>query len=147
MQALTEYAIIDVQKAIFMLFFNLKTLEEQSCNDTKKFIEMLYFHWSKDPLTKYKQKHQSKVSLAGGSYLLNPAALFADKTTDPLYKVQYIKLAGMRDYLLWKQYGFSGLQRSYYPDLAIDNISHNPLLKITKTEVQFKYEQKEYNGS
>lgn len=124
------------------LFFDLKTLEAQSCNDPTLFISMLYFHWNKAaPLTKRNKYERSKVSLAGYSYLLNPYDFFKDNITDIIFKVQYIKLAGMRDYTLYKYYKYSGLQRSFFPDLAADNIKHNPLLIIQPTEILFKYEQ------
>lgn len=124
------------------LFFNLKTLEEQSCNDYNKFISMLYYHWNKAaPLTKSNKSDRSKVPLNGYSYLLNPSDLFKDNTTDIIFKVQYIKLAGMRDYTLYKYYKYTGLQKSFFPDLAEDNIKHNPLLIIKPTEILFKYEQ------
>lgn len=124
------------------LFFNLTKLEEQSCNNNEMFIDMLYYHWNKAaPLTNYNLKRRSKVPLVGHSYLLNPGDLFADKTTDILYRIQYIKLAGRRDYSLYRQYKYKGLQRSFFPDLAIDNIKHNPLLIIHPNEVLFKYEE------
>jgi hypothetical protein len=123
------------------LFFNLKTLEEQSCNDTKKFLNMLYYHWNKSaPLTKYNINLRSKVSLAGTSYLLNPGDFFADKSTDDLFRVQYIKLAGRRDWNLYKQYKYRALNTSFFPDLIYDSIKHNPLLVITNKEIKFKYE-------
>lgn len=123
------------------LFFNLKVLEEQSCDNPTSFMSMLYYHWNKDiRLTKDNRFKRSKVPLVGHSYLLNPADLFKD-TTDTLFKVQYVKLAGVRDYSLYKQYKYSGLQKSFFPDLIEANIKHNPLLIIKPTEILFKYEQ------
>lgn len=125
------------------LFFNINTLEEQSCNDTKKFLSMLYYHYNKaEPLTRYNMNLRSKVSLAGSSYLLNPQDFFYDRTTDEIFRVQYIKLAGRRDYNLYKQYKFKGLELSYFPDIAMDSIKYNPLLEITKTQILFKYEER-----
>ena len=124
------------------LFFNLNTLEEQSCNDSTKFMRMLYLHYAKQPLNKYNKSHFSKVPLHGSSFLLNPHDLFNDYSTDVLFKIQYIKLAGRRDYGLYKQYGYKGLQTSFFPDLAFDAIKHNPLLTITPTQITFKYEER-----
>lgn len=125
------------------LFFDLHKLQEQSSNDSKKFLWMLYYHWNKAaPLTKYNQGLRSKVSLVGHSFLLNPEDFFKNQNIDDIFRVQYIKLAGRRDYNLYKQYRYCRLQTSYFPDLAIDNIKHNPLLTITKTEVHFKYEER-----
>ena len=124
---------------IMALFFNLQTLETQSLNDANKFMAMLEYHYSKRLPSKYSKYLPSKVPLNGTSYLLNPLALFNDKSTDILYKLQYVKLAARRDWALYKQYKYSYLQRSYYPDLLVDAIRSNPLLVITPTEVQFKY--------
>ena len=123
------------------LFFNLQTLETQSLNDANKFMAMLEYHYSKRLPSKYSKYLPSKVPLNGTSYLLNPLALFSDKSTDILYKLQYIKLAGRRDYSLYKLYKYKALQLSYYPDIIYDTIKHNPLLTITQTEITFKYEE------
>jgi hypothetical protein len=123
------------------LFFNLQTLETQSLNDANKFMAMLEYHYSKRLPSKYSKYLPSKVPLNGTSYLLNPLALFNDKSTDILYKLQYIKLAGRRDYSLYKLYKYKALQLSYYPDIIYDTIKHNPLLTITPTEITFKYEE------
>lgn len=127
-------------KGNMALFFNLQTLESQSDNDSNKFMAMLEYHFSKRLPSKYSKYKPSKVSLAGGSYLLNPLDLFNDKSTDILFKIQYIKLAGRRDYSLYKLYRYKALQLSYYPDIMLDAIKHNPLLNITQSEILFKYE-------
>ena len=126
---------------IMALFFNLQTLETQSQNDANKFMAMLEYHYSRRLPSKYSKYLPSKVPLNGGSYILNPLALFNDKSTDILYKLQYIKLAGRRDYSLYKLYKYKALQLSYYPDIIYDTIKHNPLLIITQTEITFKYEE------
>lgn len=122
------------------VFFNLQTLEAQSCNDSNKFMAMLEYHYSKKLPSKYSKYKPSKVSLSGNSYLLNPVDLFNDKSTDILYKLQYVKLAGRREYSLYKLYKSKSLQLSYYPDIIYDAIKHNPLLEITQSEILFKYE-------
>ena len=127
-------------KGNMALFFNLQTLESQSDNDSNKFMAMLEYHYNKRLPSKYSKYKPSKVSLAGGSYLLNPADLFSNKSTDILFKIQYIKLAGRRDYSFYKQYHSKALQLSYYPDLILSAIKHNPLLIITQSEILFKYE-------
>jgi len=123
------------------LFFNLQALEAQSGTDAHKFMALLEYHYSKRLPSKYSKYHPSKVPLNGTSYILNPLALFEDKSTDILYKLQYIKLAGRRDYSLYKLYKYKSLQLSYYPDIIYDTIKHNPLLTITPTEITFKYEE------
>lgn len=122
------------------LFFNLDTLEAQSCNDSVKFIGMLWYHYSRRLPSRYSKIKPSRVSLSGHSFLLNPEPLFNDNT-DILYKVQYIKLAARRDWNLYKQYKYKSLQTSFFPDLNYDAIRSNPLLKITPTEITFKYEE------
>lgn len=136
----SNYVIIVVEKAIMTIFFDLTKLEEQSCNASDKFMSMLEFHYSKQPPSKYSKLKPSKVSLHGSSFLINPLALFQDRSTDILFKLQYVKLAARRDYNLYKQYGYKSLQTSFFPDLNIKAIRHNPLLTITPTEIQFKHE-------
>lgn len=123
------------------LFFSLQTLEAQSGTDANKFMALLEYHYSKRLPSKYSKYTPSKIPLSGTSYILNPLALFEDKSTDILYKLQYIKLAGRRDYSLYKLYKYKALQLSYYPDIIYDTIKHNPLLTITSTEITFKYEE------
>lgn len=101
---------------------------------------MLYWHHSGKLPSKWNWKEFSTLSLAGTSFLVNPVPLFEDKNTDILYKAQYIKLAAKRDYFHYKQYKSTELQTSYFPDILYDAIKSNPLLKITPTTIQFKYE-------
>lgn len=123
------------------LFFDIKKLEEQAGNDSTRFLQMLYYHWNKTiPLNNSNKFLRSKVPLIGNSYLLNPQDFFHDQSTDELFKVQYIKLAGRRDYSLYRMYKYCRLPTSYFPDLIYDSLKHNPLLEITPTEIIFKYE-------
>lgn len=126
-----------------MLFFNLDILEEQSSCDSNKFLTLLKFHYDKKTIpNKWDKYKPSKIPLHGHSYLLNPVDFFNDKSTDILYKVQYVKLAARRDYSLYKLYKYKALQTSFFPDLNYDAIRSNPLLKITPTEITFKYEER-----
>lgn len=118
------------------LFFDLDKLELHSKNDPRRFIDLL------------RTKHlgllylRYKVNLSGTSFILNPEPLFDGVSNqDIYYTIQYIKLAAKRDYTLYKEYQCRSLILSYYPDLYISNIKTNPLLKITKTEVLFIYEE------
>lgn len=122
------------------IFFNLQTLENQAGSDSNKFVALFEYHYSKRVPYKYSKYKPSKIPLNGQSYLLNPTELFSDKSTDVLYKVQYIKLAARRDYSLYKLYKYKALQLSYYPDIVYDAIKTNPLLNITQSEILFKYE-------
>lgn len=122
------------------LFFDLNKLEELSCSDANKFLTLLEYHFNKKTIPSKYDKYKP-VPLHGSCFLLNPIPFFSDKTTDILYKVQYIKLAARRDYNLYRQYKYKALNTSYFPDLNWDAIRSNPLLKITPTEITFKYEE------
>ena len=123
------------------IFFDIRVLEELSGSDPYKFMALLEYRRSggiaKSKFSKYKP---ATKSLSGGSFILNPDRLFSDKTTDILFKLQYVKLAARRDYSLWKFHKYKGIQLSYYPDINIEAAKHNPLLIVTPTEIQFKYE-------
>ena len=123
------------------LFFNLRKLEELACDDAHLFMLYLWYHYTKTPPKTHKHLKFTKPDLRGNSFILNPAPLFQRDSVDILFKIQYIKLAGRRDYLLYKQYKYKGLQTSYFPDLAYDAIKSNPLLEIKPTEILFKYER------
>lgn len=120
----------------------MQLLEEQAKCDDNKLLALLLHHYNGKTIpSKYDKYPPSRVSLVGHSFLLNPRDFFLDKNTDILYKIQYLKLAAMRDYLLYKMYKYKALQTSFYPDLNHDGIKHNPLLQITPTEIHFKYEK------
>ena len=123
------------------LFFQLSVLEELAGNDPYKFMALLEYHRTggiaKSKFSKYKP---ATKSLSGNSYILNPDRLFSDKSTDILFKIQYIKLAARRDFALYKFHKYKGIQLSYYPDINIEAAKHNPLLIVTSAEINFKYE-------
>ncbi len=121
------------------LFFDQKKLENEACNDPNKMVTMLFYHWKKPIIP---TKGMSRQPLNGYSFLLNPKDFFGDTTTDILYRIQYLKLAAMRDYLLYKEHRYKALQLSFYPDINIQAIKHNPLLVVTPNEVTFKYEER-----
>lgn len=85
--------------------------------------------------------------LTGFSFLTNAKPLGANlQIHDPAYILQYIRLAAKRDYGLYKKYGVTYLDMSYFPDLATANITANPLITITQNKIYFKYEEI-YNGT
>lgn len=125
-----------------MLFFNIKLLEEQAAGDLNKLFALLTHHFNGKTIPSKSDKYPpSRIRLHGHSYLVNAKPFLLDKSTDILYKVQYLKLAAMRDYLLYKQYKYKALQTSFYPDLNSSAISHNPLLITTPSEIKFLYEE------
>ncbi len=102
------------------------------------------YKWWRDRDIIYRRNDQFKLlrPLTGGSsFLLNPDGILLDKTTEPAYITQYIKLAGRRDLFLYKQYEMITLPLSYFTDINLTNIKTNPLLTITNTEIHFKYEK------
>jgi hypothetical protein len=121
------------------LFFNLENLDKEAGGDYRRYVELLYRKFYNKLPTK--RSKPVKLNLNGTSFILNPAPLFLEKI-DIAYLIQYIKLAGMRDYTLYKQYGVTSLPLSYFPDVNIDNIKHNPLLTITEDSIFFRHERK-----
>lgn len=121
------------------LFFNLELLEAESQCDPKLMLSMLERYSSKRLIPKNNRDTNSYRNLAGHSFLLDATSLFQD-STDIAYKAQYVRLAGRRDYSLYKLYGVTYLDLSYYKDINLDLIKHNPLLKITDNKIYFKYE-------
>jgi len=121
------------------LFFNEGLLEELSDGNSEKYLTLLEYHFTGILPTK-KSKYKLTKSISGYSFLLNPDPLFKSKV-DILYRVQYIKLASRRDYSQYKYTRQTALLLSYYPDIIIEQINHNPLLTVTQTEINFKYER------
>lgn len=119
------------------LFFDILTLESESKNDPKSMLTLLKQWLYKDnPYSK-----PIKKSLSGHSYLLNPKPLLYDTVTDPIYKVQYIKLAGRRDYTNYKLFKAKYLDLTLYPDINLSAIKSNPLITITNNKIYFKFEE------
>ena len=122
-------------------FFNLEILEREAGSDSEKFLWLLYYHHTKAIPKSSRAKYKpSKYNLNGTSWLLKPDKLF-ELSIDNNYIVQYIKLAARRSYSFYKFYGIKTLDRSLFPDLNLENIKTNPLLKITNNLIYFKYEE------
>lgn len=125
------------------LLFNIETLERETKYNPEYLIVALehYYNGKTIPANVYEKYKPLKKSLKGNSFLVNPLELFNDKTTDITYKAQYLRLAGRRDYLLYRQYGIKYLDLSYLPEVSIEAIKLNPLLTINNNIVKFKYEE------
>lgn len=121
------------------LFFDLNNIKAEAKGNHNKFFELLkMLHQKGIPK---RRPGMPKLKLTGNSYLINPRPLLeSDKGVDILYKMQYVELAARRDYSLYKLYGIKTLPLSYYPDLNLQAIKHNPLLTIINNEIHFKYE-------
>jgi hypothetical protein len=125
------------------LFFNLELLESKTQCDSTKLVETLRLHFIRKSIPKNQySKIKPIFNLKGNSFLINPARLFTDTSTDIVHKAQYIRLAGRRNYAIYKYYGYAYLDLSYYSDIDLNAIKSNPLLKITENKIHFKYEEK-----
>lgn len=124
------------------LFFNLNLLETKTGCNAHELVESLRLHYLNKTIPKnHKQRAKPIKNLVGHSFILNAAPLFADKQTDISYLAQYIRLAGRRDYAMYKIYGHTYLDLSYFLDIDLQSIKHNPLLKIKDNKIYFKHEE------
>lgn len=125
------------------LFFNLKTLEEDTKCDPEYLVQALLLFYRGVTIAKNnKQKYKPLAKLTTGkSFILNPDPLFSNKSVDSVYKAQYIRLAGRRDYNLFIHYGIRTLDLTLYPDLDFTALKSNPLLTIANKQIKFKYEE------
>lgn len=125
------------------IFFNLENMEKEAGGDHVKLLRIFDAFLHKKLPGRYNSVPRTKLKLTGDSFLLNPEPLleYIGKT-DIAYIIQYLKLAAKRDYTLYKLYGVTGLLISYYPDIDLNKIRHNPLLEITETEIKFLFEDK-----
>lgn len=124
------------------LFFNLDLLEKECENNDEKFLKLLTYHHEKRTVVSKKEKYKPLTkSLAGNSFILNPNPVLYSTDRELSQIVQYIKLAGRRDLLLYRNYGIKYLDLSFFPDLNLNNIKNNPLLTITNKQIKFKFEE------
>lgn len=121
------------------LFFDLKEVDKDYAGDPVKTLELFHYLITKKPVRKG-WKIPSK-NYIGSSFLLNPKPLLGVvKQVDILFIIQYIKAAALRDYTLYKLYGIKYLPLSYYPDINLTSIKHNPLITIKDNNLIFKFE-------
>jgi hypothetical protein len=124
------------------LFFNLSLLENNTQCDPVLLVEKLKLHFIRKTIPKNQYSRIKPIpNLNGNSFLINATSFFDDKVTDTVYKAQYIRLAGRRDYAIYKHYGHKYLDLSYYSDINLDSIKNNPLITITQNKIYFKYEE------
>lgn len=126
-----------------MIFFNIESIEKASKSDPIKLTKLIGFIAG---LKKPAFFNGTARSLVGYSFLTNAVPLCANlEIHDPFHVAQYIRLAARRDYSLYKKYGVTYLDTSFYPELAFSAIKANPLIDIQQTKIYFKYEEI-YNG-
>ena len=129
------------------LFFNLENLEKEALSDSNKFLAVLEYHYRGSIPRSAKSKYKpSRLPLKGYSFILNPEPLFNLPNVDNAYLIQYIKLAGMRDYAMYRSHGIKTLDISYFPDLNLDKIKSNPILNVSNKQIFLKYEEL-HNGT
>jgi hypothetical protein len=102
-------------------------------------LQMLERHFGKKLIPKNHRDTNNYRNIVGHSFLLDAASLFNDPT-DIAFKAQYIRLAGRRDYSLYKLYRVTYLDLTFFKDIDLDTIALNPLLDIKQNKIHFKYE-------
>lgn len=118
-------------------------MQKETKDDPHYMVVALHRWFKKDLVPKNaKQKYKPlRKSLHGVSWLLKPEPFFDDTTTDIIWRVQYLKLAAKRDYTLYKLYKLTYLDTTFMPDLNVQAIRFNPLLKFAQNKIYFKYEE------
>lgn len=122
-----------------ILFFSIDNLDRESAGDCRRFLQLLYNLYYKKTIVTNRRFKAPTLPLVGSSFLLDTPALLREKT-DLEYLVQYVRLAARRDYMLYKSFGETALHLSYFPDINMPRIRHNPLLTITEDKIFFKHE-------
>lgn len=123
------------------LLFNLTKLEALAKGDpTLLRVVLKHFYDKAPPKASKRYTQYTRSELTGKSFLLHPEPILSDVSTDPAYVAQYIRLAARRSYMMYKVYNVRYLDLSAYPEVDIDQISHNPLLNIAQNKVYFKHE-------
>ena len=120
------------------LFFDIHKLEAQAQGSDLKFINIFKDYYDRKTFSKLQVLKYSPIE--GNSWILNPAPLIGN-ISDLAYVVQYIKLAGRRDYSLYKLYNQISLDCSFYTDLNFNTIKRNPLLQLINNHIHFKFEK------
>lgn len=125
------------------LFFNLKILEQDTQCDAEYIVEALHKFYlgvtiPKNVHEKYKPLRRLR---AGSSFLLKPEPFFKNVGIDSAYRAQYIRLAGLRNYGLYKTHGIKSVDLTLYPDVDLQKIKSNPLLIIANKQIKFIHEE------
>lgn len=124
------------------VFFDLGVIEKEAGNNLKKFMKLFQVSCTNELPSRHKDSlYKKRLCLTGASFIINPIPLLNIRNIDIAYVVQYIKLAAKRDYTMYKYFSVKYLLLSYFPDINIEKIRSNPLLKITKDKIFFLYEE------
>lgn len=117
-------------------FFNLLLLERVSGNNPDKIVNSIKALLDDKILS----KDYIKGLANGNSFLLNPIGLIKSKY-DTIFKAQYIRLAGRRNYIHYKTYKDTFLDISLYPEINKQAIKQNTLLTLIDNKLYFKFEE------
>ena len=125
------------------LFFNLRILEQDTQCNAEYMVEALHKFYRgvtipKNVHEKYKPLPRLRT---GSSFLLKPEPFFKNTGIDSAYRAQYIRLAGLRNYSLYKTHGIKSLDLTLYPDIDLAKIKSNPLLIIANKQIKFIHEE------
>ncbi len=123
-----------------VFLFDVNKLFNYCGNDNIKLLKVIEnYYYKRIPKNYLDRKNFFNGSLKGTSYLLNPLGLFNSKT-DSAYKVQYLALAGRRDFMLHAEYGISYLDLSFWPDIDLNKLKGNPLIEVKNNQIHFLLE-------
>lgn len=125
------------------LFFNLETLTKKAQSD-QFLVRALENAFNRKNIPKHPLSDHPYIPkvLEGTSFLLKPKELFNSRY-DYTFKAQYIKVAGCRSYYDYTMYGVTTLNIRLFPDLNIELLKNNPLIKINNNSktITFKLEE------
>lgn len=128
------------------LFFNLDLLESESDQNDNKFLALLRYHYDNTTVVPRYEKYKPLTkSLKGNSFLINPRPVLYNTDRLPSDLVNYIRLAGRRDLLLYRNYNILYLDKNLYPELNLEAIKNNPLITISNNQIKFKYEESKWH--
>ncbi len=127
-----------------MIFYDYGKVLRLSKGKTKNIIRLvvIYTYGIKMPKKNKAIGHFYGQDITGDSFLLNPKELFKNKLQASLEQmVQYIELAGYRNYLDYKWQGVKTLPRRY-TEITLKDIEDNPLLELDeKDNIKLYYEE------
>jgi len=125
------------------LFFNINVLVRDTLGDPEYIVEALHKFYCGISIPKNKhEKYKPLQRLrAGSSFLLKPEPFFKHTGIDSVYRAQYIRLAALRNYGLYKTYQIKSVDLTLYPDIDLNNIKSNPLLIIANKQIKFIHEE------
>jgi hypothetical protein len=125
------------------LFFNFNVLLRDTLGDPEYMVEALrkFYKGITIPKNKYEKYKPLPRLRAGSSFLLKPELFFKHTGIDSAYRAQYIRLAALRNYGLYKTYQIKSLDLTLYPDIDLNNIKSNPLLIIANKQIKFIHEE------